>query len=265
MSMALSSENGFDTCLWSEGQSPHRSTEDPATRSRTTLPLIEAKLRLPKEEKGIVRAKLLELLERSFGSHAGTLLVGRAGSGKTKLAADFARRFPSVGWYSIDAGDSEWTVFSRYFQAMILGKEFKDRRGEDEGRTGRRTPLEMFAELLTALEARSRNWPALLVLDGVDHLFDSKWFKDFFDMLMASVPADVHLLVLSRTKPPNPLWRLRSKQVIKVIDERLLVFSLSETEKLFALHGRRSRRDAAIAHAECYGRPGKLVSFLEST
>jgi ATP/maltotriose-dependent transcriptional regulator MalT len=265
MTMSLSSDGGFDANFWSDSQTPHRSSTESTPRPRTVLlPLIEAKLRLPNAKKGIRRTKLLELLERSARNHAGTLMVGRAGSGKTTLAADFARRIPSVGWNSIDAGDSDWAVFSRYFQAMVLGREFDDQERDGSDVPQQRTPLEMFAELLTNLEARSREWPKLLVLDGVDHLFDSEWFNEFFDMMMASVPPDVHILVLSRTKPPNPLWRLRSKQVINVMDEKLLAFSLPETEKLFALHGRRGRRAAASAHQECYGRPGKLVRFLEA-
>lgn len=257
MTMALSSDNGFDTYQWSESQSSHR---DSGTRSRTlALPLIDAKLRLPAETKGVTRAKLLEMLKRSSCGHAATLMVGRAGSGKTVLAADFARTVPECGWYSIDASDADWAVFSRYFQAMILGKE--NGGGHSEGRG----PLEMFADLLTRLEAGGHEWPALIVLDGVDHLFDSKWFTDFFAMMVASLPPYAHVLVLSRTKPPTPLWRMRSKQVINVMDERVLAFSLAETEKLFALHGRRGRREAAAAYKECYGRAGKLVRYLESS
>jgi ATP/maltotriose-dependent transcriptional regulator MalT len=260
MTMALSSENGFDTYFWSEGQTSHRLSAESTVRSRAMLlPLIEAKLRLPKAKKGVARTRLLELLDRSVRNHCATLLVGRAGSGKTRLAADFTRRIAGAGWYSIDAGDSDWSVFSRYFQAMILGKECA---GADD--LEKRTPLEMFAEMLTTLEAESREWPRVLVLDGVDHLFDTSWFSEFFAMMMASLPPSAHVLVLSRAKPPNPLWRLRSKQVVNVIDEKLLAFSRAETEKLFSLHGRRSRREAAAAHKECYGRAGKLIRLLES-
>lgn len=256
--MSLSTDGGFDTIYLSESQTSPRISVESTSRSRAAaLPLIEGKLRSPETKKGIERTRLLEMLDRSVQNHTGTLLIGRAGAGKTTLAADFARRFPTVGWYSIDAGDSDWTVFSRYFQAMILGKGSGDR-------VFQRTPLEMFADLLTRLEAKSKEWPRLIVLDGVDHLFDSEWFKEFFDMMMASLPPDSHVLVLSRTRPPNPLWRLRSKQVINVIDEKVLAFSLPETEKLFALHGRRNRRAAAAAQKECYGRAGKLVRLLET-
>src|SRR5687767_6872718 len=119
MTMALSSENGFDTYSWSDSQTSPLSSAGSASRPRSTaLPLIGAKLRLPKGRKGVTRTRLMELLDRSTRNHSGTLLVGRTGSGKTTLASDFARRFSSVGWYSIDAGDSDWTVFSRYFRAM---------------------------------------------------------------------------------------------------------------------------------------------------
>lgn len=264
MTMALSSDNGFDTFYWPESQISHQPSAGPASLPRAAvLPLIDAKLQLPKANKGVTRTKLLGLLERSALGHAGTLLVGRAGSGKTMLAAAFARKASGAGWYSIDAGDGDWAVFSRYFRAMILGKEPDEPDGTRPPEA--RTPPEIFADLSARLEARSREWPGLIVLDGVDHLFDSKWFAEFFSMMMASLPPHAHVLVLSRTSPPTPLWRLRSKQVVNVVDEKLLAFSLSETEKLFANHGRRSRREAAAAHRECYGRPGNLVQLLESS
>lgn len=263
MTMALSTDDGFDTYSWSESQTSHRSSAEIVSRPRAvSLPLIDAKLRLPEAKKGVPRTKLIELLERSARGHAGTLLVGRAGSGKTVVAAEFAQTIPDAAWYSIDAGDADWSIFSRYFREMVMGKEAES--GNATGEPQVRTPLEMFADLLTMLETRSREWPRLLVLDGVDHLFDTKWFTEFFAMLVASLPPYAHVLVLSRTKPPTPLWRLRSKQVINVVDEKVLAFSLSETEKLFALHGRRTRREAAAAHKEYYGRVGKLVRFLES-
>lgn len=261
MTMALLSEDCFDTRCRPEPGIFHRTAAGGEQRRTSELPLIAAKLRLPDAAEGVARIPLIELLERSVRIYSGTLLIGRAGSGKTALAAELARKVPKAVWYSIDAGDADWGVFSRYFQATVLGavQGVASSAGPAE-----HTPLEMFAGLLTRLDARSHQWPALMVLDGVDHLFDSKWFAEFFAMLMASLPPHAHVLVLSRTRPPTPLWRLRSKQVINVVDERLLAFSLAETEKLFALHGRKNRREAAAALKECYGRVGKLVRHLET-
>lgn len=259
MTMSLSGDGGLDAYYLSESHTPPLPSGGAPARSRSvSLPLIEGKLRQPEISPAVERTRLLKMLERSINEHTGTLLIGRAGSGKTTLAADLARRMPTVAWYSIDAGDSDWDVFCRYFQAMLFGKERYERAS---GRVEDRTPPELFATLLARLD----EWPRLLVLDGMDHLFDSEWFKQFFDIMMASLPPQSHVLVLSRTRPPNPLWRLRSKQVINVIDEKLLAFSLTETEKLFALHGRRGRGSAAAAHKECYGRAGKLLRYLDTS
>src|SRR5687767_11200356 len=80
--------------------------------SRTVeMPLIAAKLQTPVLPDGVDRKWLLDLLGRSMRNSAATLLVGRAGSGKTALAANFARDRSDHTWYSIDASDADWSSF----------------------------------------------------------------------------------------------------------------------------------------------------------
>ena len=122
--------------------------------------------------------------------------------------------------------------------------------------------MELFADVTAALEIQGREWPAILVLDGVHHLYDCRWFEEFFTYLIASLPHTSHVLILGRSKPPMPVWRMRSKQVLNVIDEKLLAFSPSDTEELFALHG--LTEDVAIgAHRATFGRAADLIVFLD--
>jgi ATP/maltotriose-dependent transcriptional regulator MalT len=69
--------------------------------------------------------------------------------------------------------------------------------------------------------------------------------------------------MLSRSKPPTPIWRLRSKQVLNVIDEKLLAFSLAEAQEFFAFHGV-SQADVAAALAESFGHAGGLKTIARS-
>lgn len=231
-----------------------------------SLPLIRAKLRKPAVTRALDREWLIGLLERSVKNSAATMLIGRAGSGKTALAADFAERRQDHSWYSIDSSDADWNAFQRYFRAALIGSVEKGGRSKKYLHEIQYSPspMELFADVTAALELHGKKWPSILVLDGIHHLFDCRWFDEFFAFLVASMPHSSHALILSRSKPPTPVWRMRSKQVLNVIDEKLLAFSAAEAEELFARHG--LDRNAAIkAHSETFGRAADIIGLLETS
>ena len=224
--------------------------------------MIESKIFVPTVDKGPIQKRLTAAVDRSIRNHSATMLVGRAGAGKTFLAANIAAGIKRTAWYTLDAGDADWTVFQRYFRAVVLGK--KERRMADAAATeGDRTPFELIADVSSALDHRKSKWPRLIVLDGVHHLYDSAWFKDLLEQVISSLPAPSHLLMTSRSKPPTSLWRLRSKQFLNVIDEKLLEITQAESEDLFSKNGL-GRGDGKRAYLESYGRAGKLMRILES-
>ena len=96
-----------------------------------------------------------------------------------------------------------------------------------------------------------------MVLDDIHHIFDCEWFTDFFNTLLYSLTPDTHLLMLSRSQPPLPLWRLRSKQVLGVVDEKLLALTRQETEELLADYGL-SKEETEKFYKESFGRISKL-------
>jgi ATP/maltotriose-dependent transcriptional regulator MalT len=65
------------------------------------------------------------------------------------------------------------------------------------------------------------------------------------------------MILIGRTLPPAPLWRMRSKQTLCVIDEAALAFTLAEARELFASYGSRPE-GAAQALAETWGRAAAL-------
>jgi len=228
------------------------------------MPLIRAKLRTPSTSEVFDRNWLLELLDRSMKNSAATLLVGRTGSGKTALAANFASRVSDHSWYSIDASDADWNSFQRYFRAALTDdRERTQAKKAINEITFSSTPVELFADITAALELREKGWPSVIVLDNVHHLFDCSWFEEFFAFLIASLPHTSHVFLLSRSKPPTPVWRLRSKQILSVIDERSLAFSPTEAVELFAKNG--LSKDAAVkAQAQTFGRPADMIEFIAS-
>lgn len=258
--MGFIGDDGIDTGFISVSRPSPTFYSDTLSRGRAVnIPVIESKIRRPSVDGKPIQKRLMGAVKRSIRNHAGTMLVGRAGSGKTFLAANIATGVKGAAWYSLDAGDADWKVFQRYFRAVVLEK--KERNNKDVPNA--RMPLEFFTDVFSALERRKSKWPRLIVLDGAHHLYDSDWFRDVFDQLITSLPAASHILITSRSKPPNFLWRMRSKQMLHVFDEKLLEISLKESEELFSKNGL-SRADGRTAHCDSFGRAGKLMRILES-
>ena len=102
------------------------------------------------------------------------------------------------------------------------------------------------------------------MLDDIHNIFDAEWFKEFFVALLYGVTPEIHLVLLSRTKPPQPLWRARSKQVLGVIDEKLLTLNADEISELLRAN---KIAESLIKKAgkKSFGRISHLKQFIERT
>ena len=77
--------------------------------------VIPEKIMPPAELPRVARPRLLTTLRESVEGCNSTIVSGRAGTGKTMLANDFARRTGRrVAWYKLDAPDSELSVFLQH-------------------------------------------------------------------------------------------------------------------------------------------------------
>lgn len=265
MVMAIFRDDGTDQF---EFAIPAAAVESASTAALgpSTVPLVAAKLQVPTVRKHLDREWLVDLLERSKKNAAATMVIGRAGSGKTALATDFVSGVKDHSWYSIDSSDTDWYSFQRYFREAVLRENCYRKRGnpsETSPETSVGTPIELFADVTAALELRGETWPNVLVLDGIHHLYDCHWFPEFFAFFVGSIPYNSHAILIGRSRPSAPVWRMRSKQVLNVIDEKLLAFSVSETQELFERRGL-DQVAARNAHAATFGRPGEIMAYLES-
>jgi LuxR family maltose regulon positive regulatory protein len=244
-----------DAC---DGGASESLTPSPGTAHRPSQSMnhiLWDKLRIPSNDNTIERERLTGLLDRSTKSSSATLISGRAGTGKTETAAAFANQKGNSAWYSLGPPDAEWGIFAPHFAAAINEGELP--HGEialpDDSRM-RETEIEKF---LASVFSRTDELK-LIVIDDIHHIFDADWFGVFFPLLIRSLPPATHLVLTCRSKPPAPLWRMRSKQVLNVVDEKVLAFDLDETKRLFkrlgvALDG------AQEAHSMSFGRVGKLL------
>ena len=224
--------------------------------------LILDKITLPAQRPRVSRERLLDALHESMNSCTSTVICGRTGAGKTMLAADVAARASRrVAWYKVDASEVDLTAFLQYLIASV--------RQQHPG-FGRKTLAlasltisppdatllaESFVYEMTMLEGEGQ--PLLIVIDDLHLLYDAAWIVPFFARLLPLLPREAHMILIGRTLPPAPLWRMRSKQTLCVIDEAALAFTLAEARELFVSYG--SRPDgAAQALVETWGRAAAL-------
>jgi LuxR family maltose regulon positive regulatory protein len=236
--------------------------------SMAKLELITDKIAPPARRAGVPRPRLLNILKKSMAAGTSTIISGRAGTGKTSLVQDFAQLCGrQVVWYKIDAPDADPTIFFNYLRRSIE----RCRVG-----FGRR----LLTSLPDATDADDMTWladafiyeladdemtePLLMVIEDLHLVSDSDWLVPFFSRLLPLLPSNVHLLITSRNLPPAPLWRMRSKQSLVVVDEATLAFTRVEAVALFDSYGL-SREQASIALDHTHGRAGALdesASFL---
>jgi LuxR family maltose regulon positive regulatory protein len=237
------------------------SSNDLATAK---LDLITEKMATPSRLPRVSRPRLLSMLKQSMAAGSSTIMSGRAGTGKTTLAVDFARKCGRpVAWYKVDAPDAEPRIFFHY----LIGSIQERRPGfgtkllmplveiTDLDRIGRLA--EAFAYELAEGETTS---PLLIVIEDLHLVCDSDWLVPFFRRLLPLLPAEVHMLITSRSLPPAPFWRMRSKQSLVVIDEETLVFTRPEAIALFESYGLSSEQ-ASIALDHTHGRAVALDEF----
>lgn len=223
------------------------------------MELIREKINTPTELPSMVRWRLLNGLAEHLPYYGATIITGRAGTGKTVLAAEFARLCGRrVAWYKVGAPDADLNLFLHYLVESIAAQY---------PNIGRQTltqllrladlcnPVVLAEALADCLQNQTGS--LLLVIDDLHLLYDAPWLAPFLLRFLTLLPENTHLLILARSLPPAPLWRLRSKQRLRVIDESALLFTSLETEELFVRSGL-SSASAAEAWQRTSGRAAAL-------
>jgi LuxR family transcriptional regulator, maltose regulon positive regulatory protein len=224
--------------------------------------LIHDKITVPTQKPRTSRPRLLDVLTYNLTNYTATIVNGRAGTGKTTLSAEFARRATRpVCWYKVDAADADLDVFCRYLTSTLRSQRTTldcDRlMGITESVESDRAEVlaEAFIFQLAELEE-----PLLVIIEDLHLIYDADWVVPFFHRLLPLLPADIHMIITCRSLPPAPLWRLRSKQMLRVIEETELAFTLEETARLFETYGL-SEEHARIALRETNGRAAAIANF----
>ena len=224
---------------------------------------IHEKIEIPAAAPRTSRLRLLKLLGENLVSANATIVNGRAGTGKTALAADFARHAGrSVAWYKVDAADNDLSLFSEYLAASIrLQRPSIDPdRLLDLTESIESDRAELLAEALVYQLSDPKSEPLLIVIEDLHLVYDADWVIPFFRRFLPLLPNDAHVLITCRSLPPTPLWRLRSKQMLRVLEESELAFTVDEAIALFETYGL-SEEHARVAWSQTNGRAATISEF----
>ena len=232
--------------------------------------LIHEKIVVPEELPRVSRPRLLKVLQENLTTYHATIINGRAGSGKTVLATDFARHARrAVSWYKVDAADSDFRIFYEYLLASVrVHRPFIDEGhllNLAEAMTTDDTAMlaEALVYQLSEQLSETQAEPLLIVIEDLHLVYDAEWIVPFFRRLLPLLPADLHLLITCRSMPPAPLWRLRSKQMLRVLDETEMAFTIDEAVSLFNTYGL-GEEHARVALRHTNGRAAFIASFADT-
>ncbi|HEX6025127.1 MAG TPA: AAA family ATPase, partial [Solirubrobacter sp.] len=173
-------------------------------------PVLATKLFVPaRRSQTVARARLLERLDGAFDPERRlTLISAPAGFGKTTLVGEWidqlARRRPEtrVAWLSLDDGDNDLARFEAHLVAALGVTEPNEQP----------VPIETtLTALVNALAAAAV--PTVLVLDDY-HVIEAAAVHDGVAFLLDHLPSELRLVICSRSDPPLPLARLRTRAAL---------------------------------------------------
>lgn len=239
-----------------------RHTES-ATHQRENMQLVLEKITPPSQPPRLTRPRLVAMLESSLRSCTCTVISGRVGSGKSALATDIARCCDRpVSWYKVDAADGDLRVFLSYLSASIRQQRpaFNEHSVLSLAASARSEDIPLLAETFVFELLEGEGEPLLIVIEDLHLICDNEWLVPFLCRFLPLVPRDIHVLITSRTLPPAPLWRMRSKQTLQLIDELALAFTREEANALFETFGL-SAEHARMAFDRTGGRVAALANY----
>ncbi len=190
--------------------------------------LLRTKFLVPRPRPELLpRPRLLEWLNFNADKRL-TLLSAPAGYGKTTLLADFinastlpfdAAQGKPFAWYTLDAQDSDPTVFLTYLiEALRSMKRAPESLTRAIGQTAQSlldsaeaniSPRRVLTVLVNEL-AEVIETPWLIVLDDY-HFVTSPVVHQLVDFLLENAPNDLRLIISTRVDPPLALARLRAR------------------------------------------------------
>ena len=182
--------------------------------------LLQTKLAVPTTRPSlVVRDRLLRQLDAVRHNRL-VLVSAPAGFGKTTLIAAYAAQAAALSnialaWLSLGEEDNDPARFLAYLLAALsaAGTDISS----EETAVSSMPPEQMMTEVvndLTTVLAAQPDHHFIFVLDDY-HLIHNRAIHETITFLLEHMPAQMHLILVTRADPPLPLprWRARSQLV----------------------------------------------------
>ncbi len=197
--------------------------------------IILSQLTPPAQKSSILdRPRVLNLLKQSL-DYPLTTLVTETGYGKTTSALSLIRsaKLPFF-WYTISRNERDPRLFLTYLCSAF--NQQGNKIGLPALRVLENSDVDLQDCLITLVNAITSllDQEALFVLDDFQSLNESDEILGMMNWLIEHLPANLHLIILSRTQPEFPSlnkWRVKGR--LLEIDKDSLSFSADETDQLY--------------------------------
>ncbi|HET9859649.1 MAG TPA: LuxR C-terminal-related transcriptional regulator [Nocardioidaceae bacterium] len=191
-----------------------------------SIPVLATKLFAPSLRPQLVaRPRLAEHLDATLdASHRLTLVSAPAGFGKTTLLSDWRAHLDRgetrtrVGWLSLDDGDNDLTRVLTHLVAALrsIGLDVDPAVAESLHKASTLAALTALVNDVTRASECVPGGQWILVLDDY-HVIGASEVHEAVTFLLDHLPDQLHLVIATRSDPPLPLARLRSRgQLIEV-------------------------------------------------
>jgi len=197
--------------------------------------IILSQLTPPAQKSSILdRPRVLHLLKQSL-DYPLTILVAETGYGKTTSALSLIKsiRLPYF-WYTISRNECDPRLFLTYLCSAFNQQGYKI--GLTALRVLEDSDVDLQECLITLINSITSllKEEAMFVLDDFQSLDESDEILGMMDWFIEHLPANLHVMILSRTQPEFPSinkWRVTGK--LLEIDKDSLSFSPDETDQLY--------------------------------
>lgn len=207
--------------------------------------LLAIKLFPPVIKPGVVsRPRLLDYLTSGFKENRKlTFISAPAGYGKTTLAAEWLaslsgsillpeseQAFDDYSWLTLDQFDNDPVRFFSYWLAALqkVDKTIGQRFGNLLILSQIPSPSQMMDELIN--DITQINKKVIIVFDDF-HLMSNPFITESLDYFIDHQPAQIHLVLITRTDPQLSLSRLRARGQMTEVRARDLRFTKIETHQ----------------------------------
>lgn len=207
--------------------------------SANELSLVRTKLAPPRIGSAPIRREALLAQLEARANRKLSLLIGPAGCGKTMLLTQWRKhlfvRNVAVAWYNAGSDDDDLHIAAYIVEALRQsGVDIASESLQVYTRSAGKAWRPLLADLVN--DVADHGADVYLVIDDFQHICSYAMLQ-LIDRWLAVAPANFHLVLGSRARPPLDLSQLRAQDQVTELTFAELRFSQDETRRFMDAQG----------------------------